>query len=104
MTGAETCELVLALDALGERELAVQLLRDMQHLRTPDGEYWTGYVYPDDVNWPGEKTGYTAAAVILAMDALYGLTPGSDIMRGTTLAPEFSDDAALASNPTPRSR
>ncbi len=104
VTGAETCELVLALDALGERELAVQLLRDMQHLRTPDGEYWTGYVYPDDVNWPGEKTGYTAAAVILAMDALYGLTPGSDIMRGTTLAPEFSDDAALASNPTPRSR
>ena len=53
VTGAETCELVLALDALGERELAVQLLRDLQHLRTPDGEYWTGYVYPDDVNWPG---------------------------------------------------
>ena len=35
-----------------------------------DGGYWTGYVYPDDVIWPAEHTTYTAAAVILAADAL----------------------------------
>ena len=48
VTGAETCELVMALDALGDRERALQLLADMQHLRTDEGSYWTGYVWPDE--------------------------------------------------------
>ena len=91
MTGAETCELVLALDALGDRARALQLLADMQHLRTAEGSYWTGYVFPDDVNWPAEQTTYTAAAVVLAVDALSDGTPGADIMRGTTLAPDFAE-------------
>jgi hypothetical protein len=91
VTGAETCELVLALDALDERDRAVTLLRDMQHLRDPGGGYWTGYVYPDDVNWPEEHTTYTAAAVILAVDALSGTTPGSDIFRGSTLPGDFAE-------------
>ena len=94
--GAETCELVLALEAIGDRERAQRLLSDMQHLRTDDGSYWTGYVFPTDdggegVNWPGEHTTYTAAAVILAVDALSDTTPGADIMRGTTLAPDFAE-------------
>ena len=55
VTGAETCELVLALDALGDRARALQLLADMQHLRTAEGSYWTGYVFPDDVNWPRSR-------------------------------------------------
>lgn len=91
VTGAETCELVLALEAIGDRERAVQLLGDMQHLRAEGGKYWTGYVFSDGVHWPGEHTTYTAAAVILAVDALDELTPGSDIMRGTTLAPHFAE-------------
>ena len=33
MTGAETCELVMALDALGDRDRALRLFADMQHLR-----------------------------------------------------------------------
>ncbi|MDZ5663584.1 prenyltransferase [Nocardioides sp. S-58] len=91
VTGAETCELVLALEALGDRERALQLLADMQHLRTVEGSYWTGYVWPDDVYWPVEQTTYTAAAVVLAVDALSDGTPGADIMRGTTLAPDFAE-------------
>jgi len=91
VTGAETCELVLALDAIGDRERAMRLLADMQHLRTDEGSYWTGYVWPDEVNWPHEQTTYTAAAVILAVDALSDGTPGADIMRGTTLAPDFAE-------------
>ena len=67
------------------------LLSDMQHLRTDEGSYWTGYVFPDDVNWPHEQTTYTAAAVVLAVDALSEGTPGADIMRGTTLAPDFAE-------------
>ena len=89
VTGAETCELVMALDALGDRDRALRLLADMQHLRSEDGKYWTGYVFPDEVNWPPEHTTYTAAAVILAVDALGYGTGGSDIMRGTSLAPHF---------------
>ncbi len=91
VTGAETCELVMALDAIGDRARALQLLADMQHLRTEDGKYWTGYVWPDQVNWPVEHTTYTAAAVILAVDQLTHHTGGSDIMLGTTLAPDFAE-------------
>ena len=93
VTGAETCELVMALDAIGDRPRALQLLADMQHLRAEQGKYWTGYVFPDDVNWPVEHTTYTAAAVILAVDALTHTTAGADIMRGTTLAADFAEIA-----------
>ncbi|KQY60741.1 prenyltransferase [Aeromicrobium sp. Root495] len=109
VTGAETCELVMALDVAGDHERALRLLTDVQHLRHEDGSYWTGWVYgdqdfetgpsgevePRNVHWPNEQTTYTAAAVILAVDALgeiYGhATPGSGIMRGTSLAPHFQE-------------
>lgn len=90
VTGAETSELVMALDALGDDERASAMLREIQHLREDDGRYWTGYVYPEDVRWPGEQTTYTAAAVVLAVDALARSTPASGIMRGDTL-PELTD-------------
>ncbi|MCL8024400.1 prenyltransferase [Nocardioides bruguierae] len=91
VTGAETAELVMALDAVGAHEDAHRLLADVQHLRAEDGGYWTGWVYGDDVVWPQERTTYTAAAVVLAVDALaarHGTgTGGSGIMRGEGLAP-----------------
>lgn len=93
VTGAETAELVLALEAIGDRDRAARLLADMQHLRADDGSYWTGYVWPDEVNWPAEQTTYTAAAVVLAVDALTDGTPGADIMRGTTLGPDPAEIA-----------
>lgn len=95
VTGAETCELVMALDALGDHRRALELLADMQFLRGESGKYWTGWVFGDDVHWPHEHTTYTAAAVILAIDALgetHGhSTAGSGIMRGTSLAPHFGE-------------
>ena len=42
----------------------------------------------DDAIWPVEHTTYTAAAVILAVDALAMTTPGADIFRGSSLALE----------------
>lgn len=110
VTGAETCELAMALDVIGDpasTRRALQLVVDMQHLREEDGRYWTGWVYDDpsrpsdgeprDVHWPVEHTTYTAAAVLLAVDALgetHGhATPGSGIMRGTSLAPHFEEIA-----------
>src|SRR4051812_38773068 len=45
VTGAETCELVLALDTIGRTDSALALFADMQHLRDPDGSYWTGWQF-----------------------------------------------------------
>ncbi len=90
VTGAETCELALALDTLGEGGRALRLLGDMQHLREADGSYWTGFVYPDDARWPEECSTWTAAAVVLTVDALSRATPGSDIFRGSTLPGDFA--------------
>jgi hypothetical protein len=79
---------VLALDAVGERDRAAALFADAQHLRQPDGAYLTGYVFPDQVNWPPEHTTYTTAAVLLAQDALAGTTGGAGFVRGTALVPD----------------
>jgi hypothetical protein len=86
VTGAETCELALALVAAGQRDAAVEQIAAMQHLRHPDGSYWTGYVYPDDARWPGERTTWTAGAVVLAADAISGATGAAGL---------FADPAAL---------
>ena len=72
----------MALDCLDDHERALALFADMQHLRDEDGRYWTGSVPPaTSVFWPVEHTTYTAAAVILAVDALVAGThrrpPGS---------------------------
>lgn len=85
VTGAETCELVLSLDALGEHEAAREMFAAMQHLRDPDGSYWTGLVYADGKRWPEERTTWTAASVILAADALSRTTPGNSIFRAMAL-------------------
>ena len=71
VTGAESCELALALDALGDRAAGHASVRATPSTsRSDDGGYWTGYVYPDDVHWPAEHTTFTTAAVLLADDAL----------------------------------
>ncbi|MGN6723961.1 MAG: prenyltransferase [Marmoricola sp.] len=93
VTGAETCELVMSLNALGDHQRALRLFAEVQHLREDDGRYWTGWVFGDDVHWPHEHTTYTAAAVILAADDLSWTTPGASIMRGDSLAPHFAEIA-----------
>lgn len=85
VTGAETCELALALDAMGNRQAALHQFAAMQHLREKDGSYWTGLVFSDGKHWPVERTTWTGAAVILAADALSRTTAGNGIFRGTDL-------------------
>lgn len=75
VTGAESCELVLALVAAGRHEAAARIFDDVQHLRDPDGSYWTGLVYADGKRWPVEQSTWTAATVVLAHDALTRTTP-----------------------------
>ena len=70
VTGAETCELVMALDAIGRPRAAREQFAAMHHLREEDGSYWTGLVFADGKRWPEERTTWTGGAMILAADAL----------------------------------
>ena len=86
VTASETAECVLALDACGRTAQARTLLTWVQYLREPDGSYWTGCVHPDEIHFPdGERTSYTAAVMLLACDALGGLTPAGGLFRGEGL-------------------
>lgn len=80
----------MALAAIDD-DRAATLFADMQHLRTDDGAYWTGLVYPENVNWPQEQSTFTAAAVILAWDVLTASTPGAGVMSGHGIGVEFPD-------------
>lgn len=75
VTTAEASELVLALAAMGDRERAGIVFNWVCDKRYDDGSYWMGVTFPDGVIWPEEKTSWTAAAVLLAYDALNDLTP-----------------------------
>lgn len=71
VTVAETCELTMALLAAGDRGRATNVYSWMhQFVDKRDGGYWTGYVFPDKTIWPEEKTTWTAAAILMAADAL----------------------------------
>ncbi len=87
VTAAETAECAIALRAAGMGRSALELLAWGQGLRLPDGTYWTGMVYPGEVTFPGgERTTYTAAAMVLAADALSSASAASGLFLGETLA------------------
>ncbi len=80
-TMAETSELVLALAAVERYEEAKLIFSYLEGKRYDDGSYWMGVTFPDAVIWPEERTSWTAAAVLLAYDALNGLTPASCLLN-----------------------
>ena len=76
------CELVLALDALGQRERARRVFGWTRSQRTDNGAYWTGATHPERVVFPeGEQTTWTASAVIIAQDALFADSRTSSFFR-----------------------
>jgi len=84
VTVAESSELVTALVKIGLHTEAETLLNSLHQWRDEkDGLYWTGYVYADKKFWPVEKPTWTAGAVLLAADALYKFTPGSELFSKT---------------------
>ena len=88
VTAAETAECVLALDALGLTTAALDLFSCTRRHRRDDGAYWTGLAYPDAVTFPHrETTTYTAAAIILAADALSSASGAAGLFRHDELAP-----------------
>ena len=93
VTAAETSECAIAHVAAGDRETAKELLLWTMPHRRDDGSYWTGIVYPVDpdqtiVHFPAdERTAYTAAAVIMAADAISGGSPASRLFTVPMAAP-----------------
>lgn len=75
ITVAETSELCIALAAMENRKLSEIVFTWIQESQFEDGSYWCGYTFPDMVIWPEEKLTWTNAAVMLAADALYDITP-----------------------------
>lgn len=81
VTMAETAELVLTLAAIGDFDRAETVFNWLRDKKFDDGSYWMGVTFPDTVIWPEEKTSWTAAAVLLAYDALNEMTPASRIFN-----------------------
>lgn len=80
VTASETAEAAIAHAAIGDYDTAADLLRWTRAHRLDDGSYWTGIVYPSRERFPGgETSAYTAAAVILAADAITGASPASGV-------------------------
>ncbi len=94
---AESCELVMALLTAGERARALELYSWLHRWRTTDGAYWTGYQYRLQIPWPHEKTTWTAAAVLLAADALTAHTAASGLFTRPVVAlPDHLDEADVS--------
>jgi hypothetical protein len=98
VTTAETCEAVVAMHLAGLEEEAFDVFESVQYLREDDGRYWTGHNYVEDDHYPeGERTTWTAAAVLLAADVLAGNGPtgalfrGDDLPRGIDVTVEIED-------------
>jgi len=91
ITAAETCELVMSLDAIGLHDRARELFGWVQFLRHDDGSYWTGMNFDDDrFHEPGdyytpEQPTWNSAAVVLAANALGGTGPTAGLFRGEGL-------------------
>lgn len=87
VTAAETAECAMAYASVGLQAEAEDLLSWVTHLRRDDGSFFTGIVYPELVHFPDQETStYTAAAVVLAVDAL---------SRSSTASGLFVDQDAL---------
>jgi hypothetical protein len=91
ITAAETCELVMALDAIGLHDRARELFGWVHFLRHDDGSYWTGMNFTDDRfdergdYYTPEQPTWNSAAVVLAANALGGSGPTAGLFRGEGL-------------------
>jgi hypothetical protein len=101
VTAAETCEFVLALDAIGLDDRARELFRWVQFLRHEDGGYWTGMNFDDErfydegQLYPVEQPTWNSAAVVLATNALGGTGPTAGLFRGEGLPIGLTPDELI---------
>jgi MMP endo-(1,4)-3-O-methyl-alpha-D-mannosidase len=90
-TVAETCELAMALMAIDEKVRAKTLLSWCAPLRDDRGGFAMGWQSEEQIIWPDERPSWTAAAMVLALDAVHEMSPASQVLCGV-LSPD--DEAA----------
>jgi hypothetical protein len=81
VTMAETAEFILTLAAIEDTPRAKAIFSWLNDKRFSDGSFWMGVTFPDGVIWPEEKTGWTAAAAMMAWDALNDITPAGKLFN-----------------------
>lgn len=102
ITAAETCEFVMALDAIGADQHARRLFASVQFLRADGGGYWTGANFEDErfsddgELYPVEQPTWNSAAVVLAANALGGTGPTAGLFRGEGLPTGLTPDELIA--------
>ena len=81
VTIAETSELVMALIVADRKDEAQEIYDWLHHFRYPGHAHWTGHHVGANHHFPpGERPSYTAAAVLLALDALTETTAAADVL------------------------
>jgi len=78
---AESSELVMSLAAMGDFETAEMVFNWIRDKKHEEGIFWTGVTFPEREIYPREMTTWTAAAVLLAADILFDITPASQLFR-----------------------
>lgn len=92
VTTAETCECAIAHLGVGEYDTAIRLFAAAQKLREADGRYVTGMVHPERLMFPAdERSTYSAAAVLLAAEAIEGSSPAAKLFADHQFLPAIID-------------
>ncbi len=92
VTTAETCECAVAHLGVGDYGAAIRLFAAAQKLREPDGRYITGMVHSELTMFPpGERSTYSAAAVLLAAEAIEGSSPAARLFADHEFLPPIID-------------
>jgi hypothetical protein len=76
---AETSELALTLAGMGSLDQARVVFSWISDRRFADGCYWAGFTFPDMTVWPEDRITWTNAGVLIAADAVFGLTPAAGL-------------------------
>jgi hypothetical protein len=76
---AETSELVLTLAGMGNLDQARVVFGWIGDRRFEDGSFWAGFTFPDMTVWPEGRIAWTNAGVLIAADAIFGLTPAAGL-------------------------
>ena len=103
VTAAETCELVMALDAIGSHEHARELFAWVQFLRADGGGYWTGANF-DDERLPPRRRALPGRAADVELGggrargqrARPAIGPTAGLFRGERLPEGLNADELLA--------
>ncbi len=97
VTAAETCECSMAYLVAGDRSSALDLFKGALEMRLDNGKCLTGLVHPGHISFPeNECTTYTAAAIILAADAISGSSPASSLFVDHSSLPDIIDTETVA--------